>query len=475
MQQLKDHQKYINIILGILVFVFFLFTVGILLHFDFLYPGDQGIQTKLPNVYEGNIITADGVLLSTNNYGTADAQAQTGGPQRDSFFINIHKGTLTHPHLYSALLGYNSSFYGRSGLRKLYQAYLYDGKREKPGKTLELTINHRLQKLGYEILKQHDADGSAVVMNNHTGAIEALVSYKQAASYNANKIDKAYDTWNQISDFWYPEWRLPVCPGSTFKIVSGLGIIESGNSGFVYKDTSGAIKVNGEEIQNAGHKARGTLTLKEALRWSANVYFIKLYRDVVDPKYLSQQAEKFLLGSAIPTDFATLKSTWEVDANDAFNVAQTSFGQGNTQLTPVHSAMILASVVNGGDLLKPYVVASKTEKSNFFRTFLQKLFHRQDSKRTVLEHIGPDAAVAEMKEDLAFTASKYGFKQGHYAKTGTAQLPNKDIQIWMVAATDNYTAVLSLNKKGSGEQLWPDANSLLDLAEKLSKNRSANT
>ena len=106
---------------------------------------------------------------------------------------------------------------------------------------------------------------------------------------------------------------------------------------------------------------------------------------------------------------------------------------------------------------------------------MQKLFHRQDSKRTILEHIGPDAAVAEMKADLAFAASNYGFKQGHYAKTGTAQLPNKDIQIWMVAATDNYTAVLSLNKKGSGEQLWPDANSLLDLAEKLSKNRSANT
>ena len=42
--------------------------------------------------------------------------------------------------------------------------------------------------------------------------------------------------------------------------------------------------------------------------------------------------------------------TWEI--------LQTSIGQGTTQITPLHNAMITAAIANGGTLMKPYFLDS---------------------------------------------------------------------------------------------------------------------
>ena len=37
-------------------------------------------------------------------------------------------------------------------------------------------------------------------------------------------------------------------------------------------------------------------------------------------------------------------------------ILQTSMGQGATQITPIHNAMITAAIANGGTLMKPYLL-----------------------------------------------------------------------------------------------------------------------
>ena len=41
---------------------------------------------------------------------------------------------------------------------------------------------------------------------------------------------------------------------------------------------------------------------------------------------------------------------------DTWEILQTSIGQGNTQITPMHNAMITAAIANGGILMKPYLL-----------------------------------------------------------------------------------------------------------------------
>ena len=40
-----------------------------------------------------------------------------------------------------------------------------------------------------------------------------------------------------------------------------------------------------------------------------------------------------------------------------WEIMQTSFGQGNTLITPIHNALIMQAVANGGVLYEPYIVS----------------------------------------------------------------------------------------------------------------------
>ena len=43
-------------------------------------------------------------------------------------------------------------------------------------------------------------------------------------------------------------------------------------------------------------------------------------------------------------------------AADTWEILQTSIGQGATQMTPLHNAMVTAAIANGGVLMKPYLI-----------------------------------------------------------------------------------------------------------------------
>ena len=447
--EIKNRQKYINVIILSFVAVFFVFIFGIYIKLG------STIGPIRSDVYEGQILSSDGVVL-TEHLNTESED-----------MVVSHAASLTYPAEYSALLGYNSSLYGMSGLRDIYFDYLYQGKNGEIGNTLNLTINHKLQEGCYKLLDSYGKNGSIVVMNTKTGAVEALVSYKEYSEYNANAIDDEYDNWAEVDEFFYPEWSIARCPGSTFKIVSALGILESGKAKKVYDDTTGYIEVGDKKINNANGAVFGKLNLKEALKYSANVYFVKMYNGETGIEYLNNAASSFLIGQEILTDFGAFYSNWDVDEEDKNEISQTVFGQGKTEVTTVHQAMIISSVVNGGKVLRPYVVTNilneeGTEEKN------NSLFKKD--KTEVIAKSMDKSASKNMKKMMEYTAKYYGMGEGYYAKSGTAEISDYgDVQSWLVAANENHAVVISIENAGYGMNFAKYAKAIIDLAESVTK------
>lgn len=65
---------------------------------------------------------------------------------------------------------------------------------------------------------------------------------------------------------------------------------------------------------------------------------------------------ELLFNKDLPVSLAYSKSSYAMGpgASD-WERLQTAIGQGNTQMTPLHNAMITAAIANGGTLMKPYL------------------------------------------------------------------------------------------------------------------------
>jgi peptidoglycan glycosyltransferase len=73
-------------------------------------------------------------------------------------------------------------------------------------------------------------------------------------------------------------------------------------------------------------------------------------------------AERFGIGDQIPFDLPRASSSQFGDV-DYFSqnlplLGIGGFGQGNTQMVPLHMAMVAASIAHGGVMMKPYVIGT---------------------------------------------------------------------------------------------------------------------
>lgn len=382
--------------------------------------------TREADVFEGKFYSVDEVELTIRK-------------EKDStlFAEDQHAASLVFPIQYGHLLGYSSYTSGKSGLRERFRNYLYDG--EKVGKDIELTINHEIQMKCFDVLDELQRDGSVVVLDNDTGRILGLVSTKESAYFDANRIDDI--DFEKISESYLlkPEWEICTKPGSTFKVITGIGLYESDLEDYVFYDEKGYVEVGDAQIYNAGHTAYGQLDLSKAIKVSSNTYFVSALKEN-ETLYDSVKTvcDRFRIGADIELDFCTLSSDF-IYADDEFSRALTMFGQGDVYITPVHNSMIFSSIASG-KLMKPYVVATNTE-----RTFFDRLMNRNKTVKPVVLEKDVIRDAEDIRDSLALAAENYGFKAGFYAKTGTAEL-NDDgtlYQFWLCVANSDFTVVIS--------------------------------
>lgn len=251
-----------------------------------------------------------------------------------------------------------------------------------PPKDLVLTIDRTLQEAADAALSDQPGDvkGSAVVLDPRNGAVLAMVSHP---SFDPNGFvlgfsekergaindDTLRPLLNRAAQAGYPT-------GSIFKAITfAAGMEELGLTRDTAFDCPSTFTIEGSRqvwedwtVAN-GLPAQGQLTFHQALVNSCNTVFYQIGRDLdkADEAALPAMAKAFGLGA--PTKIPYLPEVagtvpdpqWKLDTfgdywarGDAVNLA---IGQGFLTSTPLQMATAYAAIANGGDLLRPYVVA----------------------------------------------------------------------------------------------------------------------
>lgn len=407
---------------------------------------EKEIQYK--NSIEGNITDSNGDIIS---YST-----EPGSPATCDF------------EAYNSLIGYNTFSFGSSGLRNRYfnELKAQTGKDNK-GATLKLTTINELQCLAYELIKGQDA--SVVVLENKTGRILALASSNSSYELDVNNINATtLAEANQHEGALVPSWKATLAPGSIFKVVTSIPIIEHGWQSELY-DADSQIAVGGAIFKNYGNKSYAATDLKSALGNSVNVYFIH-YAKKLGSYNIRNICERFLIGENIELDFTTLRSSYGLD-NDtsASNVAATSFGQGKVLISPIHMAMIASSIANEGTMMKPYLIDSVTSDTKVtYNGKPEKLTQVADKEITgILMKTLQESAVEYYDIPASYNiAAKTGTAElGHSIPSGTGQN-----RATFMSCTDKYTVIICSNyTKKFGGDFKQSALQLYDLLDSLEK------
>ena len=273
---------------------------------------------------------------------------------------------------------------GRAGLEKLFDPFLrgeaggklvqidVTGYRHgelahrtpKSGGDLRLTLDMEIQLLAHKALRGHR--GAVVVLDPNNGDVLAMLS---APGFDANRFVPYINTadWNLLSkDPAKPLLNRAVAgvypPGSTFKPLVGLtaATLNPSATHTVY-DSPSTFSIGQRVVHTAGH---GEVDMREALKFSANVYFFKTAL-ACGPDSIIQQALATGLGqkTGVEVDFeqsgVVPDKKWQQENRTGWSDGDTcnlAIGQGYVAVTPIQMAMVTATIANGGYLYRPRVV-----------------------------------------------------------------------------------------------------------------------
>ena len=222
------------------------------------------------------------------------------------------------------------------------------------GNTVVTTLDADLQEAAYQALG--DKKGAVVAMEPKTGKILAMVSKPDfdpntiAANWEQLVNDETNSSLlNRATMGQYP-------PGSTFKIVTALTYLRQNGTfnGFSY-DCQGSITKEDHTIRCYGGTVHGQEDFYTAFAKSCNCAFAEMGTQLGGDALL-KTSEDLLFNQKLPLN-SYRKSSFTLNGNSGVPLTmQTSIGQGNTLVSPMHMALITSSVANGGVLMKPYLI-----------------------------------------------------------------------------------------------------------------------
>jgi peptidoglycan glycosyltransferase len=335
--------------------------------------------------------------------------------------------------------------------------------RSREGNDLVLTLDTELQATAQSLLGERP--GAAVLLEVETGRVLAMASYPY---YDPNLLTATTpDAAAAAEQYWTSllgDKGLPLvqrategvyAPGSIFKVITAATAIEMGFASpeKVYED-DGSLDVAGRIIvEHNRPDDRTEWTLAESLSWSLNVVFARVGL-AIGADNLRQFAAKFGFGREVPFDVPVSESQL-ASSDDFLNnlpaVADTSFGQGELLVSPLHMALVAAGIANGGTMMRPILVDSVVKPGGAVVS--------EQEPEAWLSPVSADtaAAVEEMmvgavETGYASAAQVSGIRVG--GKTGTAEVANAEPHAWFIgfAGTPDpkYAVAVVLENAGAG-------------------------
>ena len=224
---------------------------------------------------------------------------------------------------------------------------LLNGKSRR-GNTVELTIDAPMT---VELAQAFPSGyrGAVCVLNWKTGEVLAMVSMP---NYDPLDVSSAEDTafMNRCLQGLYT-------PGSVFKIVTLASALENDpDLAGQYFSCAGTWEYEGGSIVCLGREAHGTVSLERAFAKSCNVTFGKLAYQLGFGR-LGATAARMGFGQSLRlSDFTLSTSRFPSGSNNMSDLVWAGIGQSTVLVTPMHMAMIAASVANGGTMIEPWTV-----------------------------------------------------------------------------------------------------------------------
>jgi cell division protein FtsI (penicillin-binding protein 3) len=227
-------------------------------------------------------------------------------------------------------------------------------KTARDGSDVSLTIDHNIQAEAEQVLRQtvqrwHAKDGTAIVLDPHTGAVLAMAV---APTYDANSfpsVPRDAQRNRAITDTYEP--------GSTFKLVTVAGALSTGIVTPQEKFTLPyEIQVADRRIHDAEPRGTETMSVAKILAKSSNVGAITL-AELLGKNRLASWISRFGFGHPTGIDFPGESQgiVLPVDKWSGSTIGNVPIGQG-IAVTPMQMASAYAAIANGGVWTRPHLV-----------------------------------------------------------------------------------------------------------------------
>ena len=400
------------------------------------------------------------------------------------YLVKESKRYYPNKNMLSHVLGYTGiDNQGLSGIELLYDKYLTgeDGAikyySDAKGSRLDMAEVYNEPESGLDVMLTIDYDiqtsiereldnivgmfspdhALAVAMDPNTGEVLAMSSRPDFDPNNYKKYST--ETLNRNLPIW-----MTYEPGSTFKIITTAAAVEEKVVN-LEKDTfydTGSVTVSGSKLRCWKAGGHGHQTMLQVFENSCNPGFVKM-GFLLGKDRLFNYLKLFKFGQKTDIDLSGEGKGIIFDVSDVndLELATTAFGQG-VSVTPIQQVTAVSSIVNGGNLYKPYIMKSilDSKTNNIY------LKHEKEFVKKTISKSTSETLKMALESVVASGGGKVTYIDGYRVggKTGTAQkvengrylennyimsfmavLPSNDPKIVLYLAIDNpkKTALLS--------------------------------
>ncbi len=291
--------------------------------------------------------------------------------------------------------------------------------------TLDVDIQDMVHSaLSDQIIKENAFWGTTIVMECATGDILAMANLKR---------DETTNTCHEGVNYAI---GVPVNPGSTFKLITAMALLENGVPTTKTYDAGLGRRVkldsrtgaSAKDSHAIGTESGGIIDMRTAFAESSNVYFTKAAFDCFssDPKKFSDFCRKLRIDSKVGLEelgarskyFAHLDHKHQSRYNALVNIA---YGYG-VEVTPLHTIAIYNAVANNGRMVAPRLVLRTERDGEVVNEAPVRVLDEQicskrtlDTLRSFMEAVSQNGTAKHY-----FNKSVCPFSSG--SKTGTAQV-----------------------------------------------------
>lgn len=316
--------------------------------------------------------------------------------------------------------------------------------------TIDLDLQLAVEKELDNVIDMYDPEDALILaMDPKTGEVLAMAN---RPDFDPNHYqDYSIETINRNLAIWKTYE-----PGSTFKIVTVAASLEE-NEVNLFEDNyydSGSIQVENARIKCWKKGGHGAQTFLNVVENSCNPGFVILGQKLGTER-LFNYVNKFGFGTKTGIDLNGEGSgiLFTLDRMGPVETATTAFGQG-ISVTPIQQVRAVSAAVNGGELLKPYIVKTVSEPetnatiSENTKTVISNVISEQTSSmvRYALESVvangsGRNAYIENYrvggKTGTAQKVENGVYLQGNYIVSFIGFMPADDPEIVVYVAINN--------------------------------------